>query len=372
MELKDRKEIGNFIKQKFEEKQKEQNKSFSQSDLAQALADFANAGANQKKYTKEHFKDSVSKWINGKCYPGIDSLYYLSRVLKVSIEELLSGGEVNEKYDNRVTLYSMAKTNDEFLMEKFCEQNPEIFLNSDEFDKTLLDYLIKFKNYKSIKYLIDKGKIELYKGRISTDFNIILFPSTNYYREILFILIENNDAEEFNKMYEFFKIINSKNEYRQDLKDFGMFTMTDKEIELILKNDNIYKELIQERQMNAEEFRFYARGLLNEDIKSLKSLSGVFNTLLDFAIKNNLLKQAEEMLKNGIKHNDYVAKVVNEKYHYFIDEDFCLKNRPFSRECFNILAGVDENLISRIQDEKLKNLVIELNNSLLKCGKLLK
>ena len=146
IKIKDSIEIGHFIKERLEQL------GMKRSDLAEELAKAK--GSNN--YTKEQLRDLVYKWINGKRTPGIDYIYYLSKILKVSIEEILVAGEICEKYENRpYTLYAIAKSNNfEQLDEIMRAQTPDgsiVGINYDEYDKTILDYVVEFENVEMIK-----------------------------------------------------------------------------------------------------------------------------------------------------------------------------------------------------------------------------
>jgi transcriptional regulator with XRE-family HTH domain len=58
---------------------------------------------NENKLTQEQFAEkmlvsrtAVSKWENGTCYPSIDSLKYMSKTFKISLDKLLSNEEILE------------------------------------------------------------------------------------------------------------------------------------------------------------------------------------------------------------------------------------------------------------------------------------
>ena len=176
-------------------------KGYSQSDLAEKMAEYANQSENSNKYREENFKDSISKWLRGVSYPGIEKIYYLSKVLKVSIENILSAGEVDEKYQNqnRVTLYSVANTQDDTLIKKFFDQSPEILKNYDEFDKNLFDYVVEFENYKVLKELIDRKIIHPFYSDMRY-FSFDALSNDVYYNPILKILAKNDDVERFKKV----------------------------------------------------------------------------------------------------------------------------------------------------------------------------
>ena len=381
MKLKTPEQIGEHIKKLLEKQVKEDGSKFTQSDLAEAMANFANSDRENgdEDFKKEKFKDSISKWIRGVNYPGIESIYYLSRILRVSVENILSAGEVNEKYDDRrVTLYSMGKTHDKSLMEKFCEQNPEVFSNYDEFGKTLLDYVLEFENYEALKYLIDKNIVGMFNYNDSNNPAYILLSFVDFpkYYEIIKILVKHDDVERFLKFYDGFTIVNASAISRKDDR-FGIYSLKfdDEILDMIYNSTQIFNYLINEHTNTKRNL--YPR-ISRTIVDDLPSLSGFFNILLKMAINKNDSKKMEHMLKIGLEHNnkvvtaifeDFTQKYPNTYCPYFIDEDFCLLCNRYDTTFVNILAGVSDDVANKIKDEQLRETINNLNLSLEQCGK---
>ena len=155
IKIKNSTEIGNFIKERLEQL------NMKRSDLAEELA----KAKGQDVYTKDQLRDLVYKWVNGQRTPGIDYIYYLSKILEVSIEEMLVAGEVCEKYESRpFTLYAIAKSNNfeqlDEVMKTPTLDGSIVGINYDEYDKTILDYAVEFENIEMIKYMIKKEYLQ--------------------------------------------------------------------------------------------------------------------------------------------------------------------------------------------------------------------
>lgn len=80
-------------------------------------------------------------------------------LLDVTCEEILSAGENFAESSKRMTNYSIAFSNDENEWLKYINREDKLIVNSDEYGNTVIDYAIKFKNYKFLKFLIEKGFI---------------------------------------------------------------------------------------------------------------------------------------------------------------------------------------------------------------------
>ena len=60
-----------------------------------------------------------------------------------------------------MTNYRIAFSQDEELWSSYMKREDKLFLNSDEYGKTVIDYAIEFKNYPFIKWLLDEEFIWL-------------------------------------------------------------------------------------------------------------------------------------------------------------------------------------------------------------------
>lgn len=82
-------------------------------------------------------------------------------LLGVSCEEIITGGNYFVPVASHMTNYEIAFTDDPRVWKKYMEREDKIFLNSDEYGKTVIEYALEFKNYKFMKYLMDEGYIWL-------------------------------------------------------------------------------------------------------------------------------------------------------------------------------------------------------------------
>ena len=83
----------------------------------------------------------------------------LSELLCVSCEEILSAGKCYAPTINHVTNYEIAQSHDRKVWDEYMKREGTIFLNCDEYCKTVIDYALEFKNYAFMKYLLDEGFI---------------------------------------------------------------------------------------------------------------------------------------------------------------------------------------------------------------------
>lgn len=80
-------------------------------------------------------------------------------LLQVSCEEILSAGKHFVPISGHVTNYEIAFSRNREEWEAYIDRPDKLILNSDEYNKTVIDYALEFGNYDFMKYLMDKRYI---------------------------------------------------------------------------------------------------------------------------------------------------------------------------------------------------------------------
>ena len=101
-------------------------------------------------------KNTFSKILSGKQSITLEQLPILSKLLCVSCEEILSAGKKYAPTINHITNYEIAQSSDRNIWDEYMKREDKLFLNCDEYRKTVIDYALEFKNYGFIKYLLDE------------------------------------------------------------------------------------------------------------------------------------------------------------------------------------------------------------------------
>ena len=188
MTIKDKNEVGAYIDFLLNERQ------WKQADLSKKLTEIEGRPVS---------RDNVCKWIAGERYPGIDHIYYLAQVFNVSIENILMAGSQRENFDDRpFSLYAVAKSGDKERLEQLMHTENDygsiIGENYDEFDKTILDYLIEFKQVELIKYMFQKGYLSIWGTQMSTAIRVgNLTGMEDKFNAFVDLAIEYDDVELF-------------------------------------------------------------------------------------------------------------------------------------------------------------------------------
>lgn len=113
--------------------------------------------ANDEELRK--LSNRLSQILKGKKAIQTYDLPIITDLLKVSCEEILSCGKSFVPISGHITNYEVAFSDDPKVWAAYLERPDKLVLNPDEYNKTVIDYAIEFKNYAFIKYLMDHGDI---------------------------------------------------------------------------------------------------------------------------------------------------------------------------------------------------------------------
>lgn len=80
-------------------------------------------------------------------------------LLDVSCEEILSAGKHFVPISGHITNYEIAFSKDKAAWDRYINRDDKLILNPDEYNKTVIDYALQFKNYDFLKYLMDNKYI---------------------------------------------------------------------------------------------------------------------------------------------------------------------------------------------------------------------
>lgn len=151
----DKKQVGAYLKKLVKESQYSSNRQFGKEYLKMM-------GYTQPDDIEiNRMNNRLSQIFNGKKGIQMEDMLIFSDLLGVSCEEILSAGERRVPVSSHMTNYDIAFSQDEELWSSYMKREDKLFLNSDEYGKTVIDYAIEFKNYPLIKWLLDEEFIWL-------------------------------------------------------------------------------------------------------------------------------------------------------------------------------------------------------------------
>lgn len=151
----DKKKVGAYLKKLVKENQYPSNRQFGKACLKMmGCTDPDDVELNR-------MNNRLSQICNGQNGIQMEDMLIFSDLLGVSCEEILSAGERRVPISGHMTNYDIAFSQDEELWSSYMKREDKLFLNSDEYGKTVIDYAIEFKNYPFIKWLLDEEFIWL-------------------------------------------------------------------------------------------------------------------------------------------------------------------------------------------------------------------
>ncbi len=355
-------------------------RQFGKAYLEKTSADIHDESLNR-------ISNKITQIIKGNKRIQLDDLPIFCDLLHVTCEDLLSSGENFVPIRNRLTNYNVAFSNDKILWEEYINDKRQLILKTDEYEKTVIDYALEFKNYEFLKYLLDKKYIWF----VDTDSNNyystfgagtsikrnpanicelddILISEDSLRIKMIILAITNNDfetlthlkAKEIPPLYQTYlpyDLPKIKEYYNKDL----IATIAQSNDEVL---DYFSTPFKIKNQYNKDEFTF---------------IFPFIEQLLELLIKNKSI-YLENILKNCIKHNQFVYQklkiiinIILQKYasnnHHLID--FFKRTVTFNLEyqiirIENLLNS--EKFLSNIvklnihcNDSKIQNLINELN-----------
>lgn len=288
-----------------------------------------------------NMQNRMSQIIKGKKAVQLHDLPLFCELLGVSCEEILSVGKHYEPISGHVTNYEIAFSHDKDKWDKYINRKDMLILNSDEYNKTVIDYALEFKNYDFLKYLMDNKYIWFVKDKLpdrSFTFGAgtsikrkdigmcdILDSTLNIYSEerglrqrMILLALENNDFEMLDSLLA--REIPTLYQWcYSGIPISGSSTSCQEYFD-----ENVVEEIVNssDRVLGyfSEEFKITDRyGAEHQVIYPF--LSEVLNRLI-----RNRNKYAEVLLRRATEHNRYVLNSLKT----MITEAIEIKNRFFN------------------------------------------
>lgn len=375
MTIKDKNEVGVYIDFLLNERQ------WKQADLSKKLTEIEGRPVS---------RDNVSKWIAGERYPGIDHIYYLAQVFNVSIENILMAGSQRDNFDDRLfSLYAVAKSGDKKRLDQLMnlenEYGTKIVENYDEFDKTILDYLIEFKRVDLIKYMFEKGYISMWETQTNTAIRVgNLTGMEDKFNAFVDLAIEYDDVELFQYLIKPTRPILQKKEdceleaFQETQFRRDGYVFSKQMIEKLLKTENILNSYLRSFTLTKEEWEEWNGGIVYyksnkgrercDELEHVPSVSASFNLVLNYLLlKGHCL--SEEMLNFAIEHKKQAqlylqgVKYMESPYPYKIDGEGRVVANSYEYGCIAYVGVVLQSVC-----EKLKGILKE-KSKILSCDK---
>ena len=250
----------------------------------------------------------------------ITDLPIFSDLLGVSIDAILSAGEVVKPVSTRMTNYTVACSKDEDTWKKYIDQPDKLILNEDEYGKNIIDYALEFRNYDLLKFLTDNGYIyfvdddqQKYWGSFGAgtrierrhpgsydDLDVRMKERDDLRTSMIALALERGDYDMLDKMKarEIPSLYEGSYFYRKSIVFEKYYNP--KLMDAILKSsDEVLKYFSEEFEINTN---FKAKSWF---------MFPYLGKLIEMMVKKNG-KAAMSMLKRALKHNKDLLKRIKQ------------------------------------------------------------
>ena len=150
-ELADSKEIGQYLTGRIDERFK------SHRQFCKKCLEETDGQADSEQIQK--MSNRLSQILKGEKGIQLHDLPVFCRLLEVSCEDILSAGKSHVPTSAHLTNYIAAFSKDRREWEAYVNREDSPILNADEYGKTFIDYALEAENYDLLKYLMDKQYI---------------------------------------------------------------------------------------------------------------------------------------------------------------------------------------------------------------------
>jgi len=311
-------------------------------------------------------KNTFSKIISGKQRITLEQLPILSKLLCVSCEEILSAGKKYAPTINHITNYEIAQSHDRKDWDEYMKREDKLFLNCDEYRKSVIDYAFEFKNYAFMKYLLEEGFIwfvdnskegfEPYYGADTTiksnwdRFNMPdqflsseLHENDRLRTQTIAMAIENED-------YDILESLRAR-----DIPEIHMMTWSGLNNFDIYKNDNLIETIAKSTNDRIIDYFSDEFDIMIPNNKIITVVFPFLSDAIEKMLETENEKAAAVALKKVITHNKDTFNKINDmikaacKLHH---DSLTERMESLIKACMETGCGVyDEKTIKRYKED---------------------
>jgi len=257
--------------------------------------------------TIEKEKGNFSHMLNGDrkfTYPYIIAL---EEVLETSLANIIN--QIDEHVITPKGFEYVASQNNYELFKALDEEEDiykfSVLKNKDEYDKTVIDYIIEYKAVMGVMYLIDFHELKYndVKGYLELD-GKKYYDNTNQISLLATMLIEKNRFDLYECIFDSFELLYFENSHK------SAFTYPSF-LNAIIQNEKTYKQLFETRKINLGQITGNKRST-----EQMYVLNPLANIVFNFALKNVDIynEQLKLLLEKGYKANEFILGELVKKY----------------------------------------------------------
>ncbi len=236
-----------------------------------------------------------------------------------------------------------------------AKDGKSILNQTDEFEKTFLDYVVEYHSVNGVRYLHDEYGIKLkwYHNQFEfmKDKGMIWIHFENSI-EFARLVASMNDVKLFNDIYDSYNMFFSNGHYATE----NCIFCQSEYLEILLDNDGLFHSIFE---IKPYEFQLGSSAKRKKQVDSVlyRSINPIINNCLRYALKHldKYRHRAIEMLKFGIDYNKRIADEITFNDHYICNELGGLANYR-DEDYYNIVIFVDVE----VNDDEIKSFIDQL------------
>lgn len=271
-------------------------------------------------------KANFSKMLKRERKLNAEYIIPLEKILGISISKLiepslyyLSVDKEEVPFVKGIKYYAYMDDMDLYINElaKLSDSNGNpIICNNDEYGKSFIDYIVEYKAYNGMRFLIDYYNIKLkwHHSYFQTNNKLSLnieFKNTIQFTEMISTL---NDSKLFFDIYDTYNMFISNDHYGYSSSLFE----NDEFFRIILSNETLFNSLFNKKEY-LHECSNYDRRKLKKDSYTVNTINPIINKCLNYALSHldKFKKQAVKILKFAISYNKTVIEHFNKEIYYY-------------------------------------------------------
>lgn len=275
----------------------------------------------------EKEKSNFSKMLKGERPLKHEFIIPLEKIFGVSMARLLNDGAYKLPLDkddmpyiksNRYYAYKddMALYEGEFEKTMISTEGLPTICNSDEFNKTFLDYTVEYRSVNALKYLLHKHNLKpilFNRNSFTIDDSFSIFVSSE--NDLLKMVIQEDDVELFESLFDPFETCIRYHVSYDQLK-FDLQTF-----EFILDSEKIFNYLFKPKKL---KYKYFNRSVIGRDDETIVLLNPLLSECLDYALSDldKYRNRAKQILLFGIEYNKNALESINIDARYLRVEEY--------------------------------------------------
>lgn len=238
-----------------------------------------------------------------------------------------------------------------------AKDGKSILTQTDEFEKTFLDYVVEYHSVNGIRYLHDEYGIKLkwyhnqFEFRKDKGITWIHFENCIEFARLVASI---NDVELFNDIYDSYSMFFTNGHYATE----NCIFCQSEYLEIMLDNDDLFNSIFE---IKPYELKLGSIGRRKKQVDSITyhSINPIINNCLRYALKHldKYKYRAIDILKFGIDYNRRIASEIAFMDCYICNELGGLKNLK-DEDYYDIVVFIDMDV--DVNDDEIKSLIKQL------------